>query len=151
MVVTSGARARRSAPRAVALALALGLGLGSCAAQDSGLSESFHASVVSIANHAASGDFAAARAALDLLEAEVAEAGADGELDATRERDIRDAIALVRADLEAAEAASTPTPTPVPEDDDEEDEDEDEGPGNSDDKGGDKGKDGDKGKGSGKN
>lgn len=152
MVASSGAgarvRARRSAPRAVAvsLVLALGLALGSCAAQGPSHSEDFHGSVVSIATHAAGGDFAAARAALDLLEAEVTEAGAAGDLDAARERDIRDAIALVRADLEAAEAASNPTPTPTPttepEDDDE--------PGNGDDKGGDKGKDGDKGKGSSK-
>lgn len=148
MVATPGASARRSALRAIAVALVLALGLGSCAAQDAGQSESFHASVVSVASHAATGDFAAARAALDLLEAEVSEAGADGKLDAARERDIRDAISLVRADLEAAEAASTstpiPTPTSVPDDDD------DDGPGNSDDKGGDRGKDDDKGKGSGK-
>ena len=149
MAASSGARARRSAPRAVAVALVLALGLGSCAARDSGQSDSFHASVVSIATHAASGDFAAARAALDLLEAEVTEAGAGGELDAARERDIRDAIALVRADLEAAEAAATPTPTPTPVPD-EDDVNEDEGPGNSDHKGNDKGNDGDKGKGSGK-
>lgn len=145
------ARARRPAPIAVAVALVLALGLGSCAAQGPSQSEDFHGSVVSIASHAASGDFAAARAALDLLEAEVTEAGADGDLDAARERAIRDAVALVRADLEAAEAAKatdaasnpTPSPTPTTEPDDDE-------PGNSDDKGGDKGKDDDKGKGSGK-
>lgn len=143
------ARARRPAPIAVAVALVLALGLGSCAAQGPSRSEDFHGSVVSIASHAASGDFAAARAALDLLEAEVTEAGADGDLDAARERAIRDAVALVRADLEAAEAAEAasnptpgPTPTTEPDDDDE--------PGNSDDKGGDKGKDDGKGKGSGK-
>jgi hypothetical protein len=126
--------------------LALGLGLGSCAAQGPSQSEDFHGTVVSIASHAAGGDFAAARAALDLLEAEVTEAGTDGDLDAARERDIRDAIALVRADLDAAEAASNPAPAPTPTTEPEDDD----GPGNGDDKGGDKGKDGDKGKGSGK-
>jgi hypothetical protein len=103
-----------------------------------------HSSVVQIAERAAEGDYAGALAELALLDRDVTSAVDAGRIDADREQEIRAAMELVRADLEAAETAetptSTPTPTPTPSDDDGEDE-----PGNSDDKG--KGNDEDKGKG----
>ena len=132
---------------ATALALSLVFGLGACAATGAQLGADLHTSVVEISDRANAGDFAGALAELALLDRDVTAASDDGRLDADREREIRAAMDLVRADLEAAEVASTPTPTPtptpvtVPEDDDS-------GPGNSDDKGNDdKGKGGDKGKG----
>lgn len=127
---------------ATALALSLVFGLGACTATGAQLDADLHASVVEISDRANAGDYVGALAALALLDRDVTAASDDGRLDADREREIRAAMDLVRADLEAAEVASTPTPTPtpvtVPEDDDS-------GPGNSDDKGND-----DKGKGDGK-
>ena len=128
---------------ATALALSLVFGLGACTATGAQLDADLHASVVEISDRANAGDFAGALAELALLDRDITAASDDGRLDADREREIRAAMDLVRADLEAAEVASTPTPTPtpVPEDDDS-------GPGNSDDKGkDDKGKDDEKGKG----
>ena len=130
---------------ATALAFCLVFGLGACTATGAQLGADLHASVVEISDRANVGDFAGALAALALLDRDVTAASDDGRLDADREREIRAAMDLVRADLEAAEVASTPTPTPtpvtVPEDDDS-------GPGNSDDKGNDdKGKDDKKGRG----
>ena len=127
------------------LALSLAFGLGACTATGAQLDADLHASVVAISDRANAGDFAGALAELALLDRDVTAASDDGRLDTDREREIRAAMDLVRADLEAAEVASTPTPTPtpvtVPEDDDS-------GPGNSDDKGkDDKGKDDEKGKG----
>jgi hypothetical protein len=132
-------RLRRIVP-ATALALSLVFGLGACTATGAQLDADLHASVVEISDRANAGDFAGALAELALLDRDITAASDDGRLDADREREIRAAMDLVRADLEAAEVASTPTPTPtpVPEDDDS-------GPGNSDDKGKD-----DKGKGDGK-
>jgi hypothetical protein len=133
---------------ATALALSLVFGLGACAATGTQLGADLHTSVVEISDRVNAGDFAGALAELALLDRDVSAASEDGRLDADREREIRAAMELVRADLEAAEVASTPSPTAtpaptavtVPEDDS--------GPGNSDDKGNDdKGKGDEKGKG----
>ncbi|GAA1828102.1 hypothetical protein [Agromyces salentinus] len=140
-------RRRSTALAAAAVTFALATGLSACAPQGEDASAELHASVVQVAERAASGDYAGAIAELDLLEAEVADAAEDGSLDAAREQEILDAMGLVRTDLEAAEAATTPAPS---EPADESEDSGDEGPGNSgenngDDKG--KGKGNDKGKG----
>ena len=75
------------------------------------LAEGLHESVVQIAQRASVEDFTGAMAELLLLERAVDAAVAAGELDDAREAEIRAAIDLVRADLDAA---ATPTPTPVP-------------------------------------
>jgi len=130
---------------AAALALAVGLGLSACASTDDEAA-TMHASVVRISERAASADYVGALAELERLEADVDAASADGSLDAAQEQEVREAIELVRADLEAEEVATTPTPTPTTDDSD----DSDDSPGNSgsnkDKKNDDKGK-GDKGKG----
>ncbi|MFF2388385.1 hypothetical protein [Agromyces sp. NPDC058104] len=141
---------------AAVIALGAGLGLAGCATDDgTGTADALHASVVRVAERSADEDFAGALAALLLLERDVDDAVAAGEVAAAQESEIRTAIELVRADLEAAQArtdpASTPTPTQAPADDDGDDDgdgdgdDENSGPGNS---GGNR-NDGDKGKGKG--
>jgi len=134
---------RRAILPAAAIAVALAFGLSACnSAENTGAA--MHTSVVQIAERAAAGDYAGALAELALLDRDVAAALDAGRIDADREQEIRAAMELVRADLEAAEVATTPTPTatptPTPSEDDGDDE-----PGNSDDKG--KGNDNDKGKG----
>jgi hypothetical protein len=98
-----------------------------------------HASVVQVAERAAVADYAGALAELALLDRDVTNAAENGTIDAAREAEIRAAMDLVRADLEAAEAPATPTPTPepssVPTDDGGDDDDGDDDPGNSDNKG----------------
>jgi hypothetical protein len=128
---------------ATVLAVSLAFGLGACSSSGVQLSADLHASVVQISERAATGDYAGALAALALLDRDVASASDDGRLDSDRARAIREAIELVRADLEAAEVATTPTPEPAPAEGDD-----DKG---NDDKGNDenKGK-GDKGNGGGK-
>ena len=134
-------RLRKIVP-ATALAVSLMLGLGACSATGAQLDATLHESVVAIAERANAGDYPGALAELALLDRDVSAASDDGRLDADREEQIRAAIDAVRADLEAAEVASTPAPTPATDGDDD-----DSGPGNSDDKGkDDKGK-GDKGNG----
>lgn len=126
---------RRSAhPRAttiaaVSIALVVGLGLTACASTNDE-SDAMHASVVRVSERAATADYAGALAELDRLEADVDDAVAAGGLDAAQEAQIRDSIALVRADLETAQVAATPTPTPTPTTDDSEDSGDD-SPGNS--------------------
>ena len=132
---------------AASVALALVGGLAACAADPEIAPEAaaaYRAQVVTIAERSAAEDFAGARAELDALQAAVDAAVAAGTLEPEREQQIRDAIALVRADLDAAIAAAVPPPTaePVPTDDDAGD---DEAPGNS----GETGKGNDKGKGKG--
>jgi len=135
---------RRAILPAAAIAVALAFGLSACnAAENTGAA--MHTSVVQIAERAAAGDYAGALAELALLDRDVAAALDAGRIDADREQEIRAAMELVRADLEAAEVATTPTPTTPPTTDPAVDDDDDE-PGNSDDKG--KGND-DKGKGKG--
>lgn len=110
-----------------------------------------HTSVVQIAERAAAGDYAGALAELALLDRDVAAALDTGRIDTAREQEIRAAMDLVRADLEAAEIATTPTPTPEPEptQTDEVDDGGNEGNGNGDGSGDNKDsdKDDDKGKG----
>ncbi|GAA1060468.1 hypothetical protein [Agromyces bracchium] len=142
----------RRAVAAASVTIALAAGLAGCATaqDDAGQATGFRTQVVSIAESSAAGDFADALARLDALQAEVDAALADGTLDADRAASITEAIALVRADLDAAIAAATPTPSPTPTDasdddgDETEDEADDSGPGNADDKPG-KGKGRDKG------
>jgi hypothetical protein len=132
-------------PTAV-IAVALTLGLSACSASSEGTGASMHTSVVQIAERAAAGDYAGALAELALLDRELTAAVDAGTIDATQEQEIRAAMDLVRADLEAAGTGTTETPTstpsstPTPSD---------EAPGNSDDKGN-KGEDDDKGKDNGK-
>jgi hypothetical protein len=144
-------RTRRGAalPAAV-IAVALTFGLSACnTAGDP--SAAMHTSVVQIAERAAAGDYAGALAELALLDRDVAAALDTGRIDTAREQEIRAAMDLVRADLEAAEVATTPTPTPEPEptQTDEVDDGGNEGNGNGDGSGDNKDsdKDDDKGKG----
>ena len=147
----------RRAIAAASVTLALAGGLAGCTAEPdlaAEQSQAYRAQVVAIAEASAAGDFAGAIAALDALQAEIDAAVADGTLTDEREQRIREAMALVRADLDAAIAAATP-PEPAPseavddgtDDDDagEDAEDDSSGPGNSGDnantgKGEDKGK-----------
>ncbi|MFF2272841.1 hypothetical protein ACFVTX_11240 [Agromyces sp. NPDC058136] len=118
-------------PRAGAIALALALPLlftGCATANDDG--STLRASVVRVAEQSAASDLTGALAELLLLEREVDERVAAGELPAAQEAEIRAAIELVRADLQAAiERAVSPSPTPTESSDD--DDDDNSGPGNS--------------------
>lgn len=128
---------RRAALPAAAIAVALTFGLSACnTAEDT--SAAMHTSVVQIAERAAAGDYAGALAELALLDRDVAAALDAGRIDAAREQEIRAAMELVRADLEAALAAVT-SPTPAPADGGDEGDD---GKGGGDDKGGDEGNNG---------
>lgn len=129
---TSGRRPRLLATAAAAaLALTAPFALTGCAPADDAADE-LRASVVRVAEHSADADFAGALAALLLLEREVDDAVATGDLRAGQEAEIRTAIDLVRADLQAqverVERETNPAPTPAPDDTDEDD---DSGPGNS--------------------
>jgi len=129
---------RRAVLPAAAIAVALTFGFSACGASSDGTEAAMHGSVVQIAERAASGDYAGALAELALLDRDVTTAAENGTIDAAREQEIRDAMDLVRADLEAADVTPTPTPTPTPT------EEGDDAPGNSDNKGkGNKGKDDD--------
>ena len=107
----------RRAFAAASVTLALTGGLAACAtgpdlAEEQ--SQAYRTQVVAIAESSAAVDYAGALAALDALQAEVDAAVADGSLEGDREERIVEAIALVRADLEAAiAAASTPEPAPT--------------------------------------
>ncbi|WP_448006559.1 hypothetical protein [Agromyces bauzanensis] len=105
---------RRAALPAAAIAVALTFGLSACGASTEETSAALHTSVVQIAERAAAGDYAGALAELALLERDLAAAVDAGRVDTEREERIRAAMDLVRADLEAAEVATTPTPTPEP-------------------------------------
>jgi hypothetical protein len=120
------------------LAAGLVLGLSACAASSENTAAAMHDSVVQISERAAAGDYAGALAELALLERDVATAAENGAIDATREAEIRSAMDVVRADLEAADAPAAPTPepttTPTENGDDNPDPDEDnpnKGPGNN--------------------
>ncbi|MGR0218497.1 hypothetical protein [Agromyces sp. ZXT2-6] len=142
-----------------AASVATVLGLAGCAAEPEPdltavQAQAFRSQVVAIADTSSRGEYANALVALDALQAEVDRAAADGELDGEREQRIRDAMALVRADLEAAIAAipsepePAPAPAPAPEPEPapppaDDGGDDDSGPGNSD-QGKDKGKGKDK-------
>ena len=107
-------RARRAILPAAALAVTLTFGLSACGASSESTAAAMHASVVQIAERAAAGDYAGALAELALLDRDVTNAADNGAIDAARETEIRAAMDLVRADLEAADAPATPTPTPEP-------------------------------------
>ncbi|AWB96569.1 hypothetical protein DCE93_13705 [Agromyces badenianii] len=128
----------RTALGAAFLAASLALGLTACGQSAESIGAELHASVVQVAERAASGDYVGAIAELALLEKDVNAAVDDGTIGAEQAQEIREALALVQADLEAAEIATTPAPTPVAPVDDS-------GPGNSDGNGNDKGNKGDKG------
>jgi hypothetical protein len=108
----------RRAFAAASVTLALMGGLAACATGPdlaAEQSQAYRTQVVAIADSSAAGDYAGALAALDALQAEVDAAVADGSLEGDREERIVEAIALVRADLEAAiAAAATPEPAPAP-------------------------------------
>ncbi|RZS64853.1 hypothetical protein EV187_3241 [Agromyces ramosus] len=112
--MTRQRRARRAILPAAAVAVALTFGLSACGASSEGTSAAMHASVVQIAERAAAGDYAGALAELALLDRDVTSASENGTIDAAREAEIRAAMDLVRADLEAADAPATPTPEPAP-------------------------------------
>jgi hypothetical protein len=105
---------RRAALPAAAIAVALTFGLSACNTP-ADTSATMHTSVVQIAERAAAGDYAGALAELALLDRDVAAALDTGRIDTAQEQEIRAAMELVRADLEAAEVATTPTPTTEPE------------------------------------
>ena len=131
-------RGMRAVSPAAALAAGLAFGLAGCGASSDQVSAAMHTSVVQIAERAAAGDYPGALAELALLDRDVTSAVENGSLDATREAEIRAAMDLVRADLEAADVASTPTPTPDPATvptDDNVDDGGDDAPGKSDNKG----------------
>ncbi|MGH3705455.1 MAG: hypothetical protein ACRDT9_12550, partial [Agromyces sp.] len=109
------------------LAGSLVFGLAACGQAPEAVSADLHSSVVQVAKRAASGDYLGAIAALALLENDVTAAVDSGAIGEEQAADIREAIALVQADLEAAEAADSVTPTPTPSDDD----DDNRGPGNN--------------------
>jgi len=92
--------------------------LSGCASSDAGLEadtgRELQQGVVLVADAAAAGDTVGAIAALDALEARLAEAEAAGSVSASRLTDIRAAIATVRADLSAVVETPAPTPTPTP-------------------------------------
>lgn len=86
------------------IALATGVALSGCAAQPDLRSEeaaAFRENLTAIADRSLAGDYAGAAAELALLETAVAEASDAGTLGDTRESRITEAIAAVRADLDA--------------------------------------------------
>lgn len=106
----------RRALAATSVALALVAGLAGCTGEPEiaeRQADAYRAQVVAIAEASAAGDYAGAVAALDALQAEVDAGVTDGTIADDREQRIAEAIALVRADLEAAIAAAT-TPEPAP-------------------------------------
>ncbi|MGW9631095.1 hypothetical protein ACWGST_10355 [Agromyces sp. NPDC055520] len=123
-----GALTARTALGAGLLAGSLVLGLAACSQSPEAVDASLHASVVRVAERAQSGDHLGAIAALALLDNEVTAGVESGAIGEDQAADIRAAIALVQADLEAAEVASTPAPTPTDDDDDDNDN---RGPGNN--------------------
>lgn len=136
-------RGRRMRRSAAAIAVAVTLGLSACGTSAEEATATLRTSVVQVAERSAVGDYAGALAELALLERDLVAAVEAGRVDAEREQRIRAALELVRADLEAAEIATTPTPEPEPTDGGDDGGD---APGKSEDKG----KSGDKGKSDGK-
>jgi len=98
---------------AAMLTAGLVLGLSACAASSESTEAAMHDSVVQMSERAAAGDYAGALAELALLERDVATAAENGAIDATREAEIRSAMDVVRADLEAADVVDTPAPEPT--------------------------------------
>jgi len=140
-------RGRRVPLSAAAVAVAVTLGLSACGTSAEATTAALRTSVVQVAERSAVGDYAGALAELALLERDLVAAVEAGRVDAEREQRIRAALELVRADLEAAEVATTPAPEPEPAPADGGGDGGDDAPGNSDNKGnsGNKGKSDDKG------
>ena len=136
---------RRAALPAAAIAVVLTFGLSACGASSEDTAAAMHTSVVQISERALAGDYAGAIAELALLDRDVAAALDAGRIDAAREAEIRAAMELVRADLEAAEVATTPTPTPTPTPTDDGDDDDSDRGNSGDNRNDDKGKDDGKG------
>ncbi|KQZ09569.1 hypothetical protein ASD23_15285 [Agromyces sp. Root1464] len=120
----------RTAVGAGLLTASLVFGLTACGQSPEAVSADLHSSVVQVAKRAAGGDYLGAIAALALLENDVDAAVDSGAIGDEQAADIREAIALVQADLEAARVADSVTPTPEP-DPSEEDRDDNRGPGNN--------------------
>ena len=75
--------------------------------------EQFQSRVLAVTSAVADGGYAAALEALTALQAELDAAAADGSLSFARHQRIEAAMALVRADIQAAiDAAAVPAPTP---------------------------------------
>lgn len=95
---------RRAGWGMTAIVLVTGLTLTGCAAQPDITADdaaAFRAQIVAVAERSAAGDFAGAGAELAALESAVAEASGDGALASDRNTRITEAIAAVRADLDA--------------------------------------------------
>ena len=120
----------RTAVGAGLLAGSLVFGLAACGQSPEAVSADLHSSVVQVAKRAAGGDYLGAIAALALLENDVNAAVDSGAIGEQQAADIREAIALVQADLEAAQVTDSVTPTPEPDPSDEDDDDN-RGPGNN--------------------
>jgi hypothetical protein len=120
----------RTALGAGLLTGSLVFGLAACGQSPEAVSADLHSSVVQVAKRAAGGDYLGAIAALVLLENDVDAAVDSGAIGEQQAADIREAIALVQADLEAAQVTDSVTPTPEPDPSDEDDDDN-RGPGNN--------------------
>lgn len=107
-------RGRRALLPAATVAVSLTLGLAACGTSTEATTAALRTSVVQVAERSAVGDYAGALAELALLERDLVDAVEAGRVDTQREQRIRAALDLVRADLEAAEVATTPTPEPEP-------------------------------------
>ncbi|GLI27433.1 hypothetical protein ARHIZOSPH14_16750 [Agromyces rhizosphaerae] len=98
-------RTRARGVLALVATAAVAWSLAGCAAGpdlDTATGETLQAGVAEVAQRSDEGDLAGAMAALDLLEEELAAASDDGRIDDDREAEVREAIALVRTDLESA-------------------------------------------------
>lgn len=98
--------------------LVLGLATG-CQASPPDISDEtaaqFQSRVLAVSTAVADGGYAAALDALTALQAELDAAAADGSLSFARHQRIEAAMALVRADIQAAiDAQAVPTPAPTP-------------------------------------
>ncbi len=115
--------ARRMRGSLLAVALAAALALAGCApaapAPDAAVSAQLEQTVLVISEAVAGDDWTAADRALEVLEGQVEAALAAGGLTAARADEIRAAIAVLRADVEAAldQPVETPSPTPSDEND----------------------------------
>ncbi|MHA6668783.1 hypothetical protein ACX3O0_07915 [Homoserinimonas sp. A447] len=132
-----------------AVVFVVAVALTGCAPQQSGYgadtAELLQGEVLEISELSAGSDFAAALLALSELEVSLKDARARGLLTEERFESITAALALVKADLEAAIAAQAPPPAPEPEPEEGGDGGDDEGEGNSGKGNGDKGKGNDNG------
>ncbi|MCW4386697.1 hypothetical protein OH146_13025 [Salinibacterium sp. SYSU T00001] len=104
---------------AAAGVLALTIGLAGCAPTsdyDPGAAERLQERVLAVTTAAASADDTGLLSSLDRLEVELHDARARGQITQTRFDAVMAAIALVRAEAEAATAAEEPAPTVEPTD-----------------------------------